>query len=196
MKYYLLLLTIFGIFNTTNGQLTKKTWLVGGNGSFYSYNENYSSPATNFNAKYTNVDISASTGYFVADKLATGLRPAFSSYKGESSGGGSTNNYRLAIGPFLRYYFLSAENPFNLLVDFSYQFGANKNSGGLNDKGKYNIFSAMGGTEIFFNSTVGMEFLLGYSQELVTIDNTSIQSRSDKKGFQASIGILLHLEKD
>lgn len=195
MKSFFLTVLVCAFSISSFGQLTKKTWLVGGSGSLYSYNEDYSSSNTNFTAKYTNVDISASIGYFVIDKLSAGLRPTFSSFKGESSGGGSTNNYKIAVGPFLRYYFLNTEKQFNLLADLSYQFGVNKNSGGLNDKGKYNVFSAMGGTEIFFNSTVGIEFLFGYSQKLITIDNPSTASKSNKTGFQASIGFQIHLEK-
>lgn len=195
MKQLLLLLAISIISLNSIGQLTKNNWLVGGAGSFYSYNETYNSPTYNTTAKYTNIDISASVGYFLIDKVSAGLRSTFSSFKGESSGGGITNYYRLAIGPFARYYFLNPEKPFNLLADVSYQFGINKDMAGLAQKGKFNTFSIMGGTEVFFNTSAGFEILIGYAQKITSLENSPSASNSNKKGFQASIGLTLHLEK-
>ena len=196
MKKIALLLSLSIAF-TSFGQLTKKTWLVGGSGSFYSYNETYNSPTYNTTAKYTSIDIFASVGYFIVDKLSAGLRPTFSSYKGKvtSSGGGSTNSYRLALGPFVRYYFLKIDKQFNLLADVSYQMGVLQQLGALHEKGKFNNFSLMGGTEVFFNGTAGMEILLGYSQKIMSIENSPGAFNSNKKGFQAAIGVTLHLEK-
>lgn len=151
MKQFSFFIILFFIALTAKSQLDKGIWLVGGSGSFYSYNENYNSPTYNSTAKYTNIDISASVGYFIVDKLSAGLRPTFSSFKGKvtSPGGGSTNSYQLAVGPFVRYYFLKDDKPFNLLTDVSYQFGLLQNLGALHSKGKNNTFSVMGGTEIF-----------------------------------------------
>lgn len=196
MKHISLLLSICLFTTSSSAQLTQNTWLVGGSGSLFSYHETYNSSAANFTAKYTSIDISPSVGYFLIDKLSGGLRATFSSIKGESSGGGSMNNYKLAIGPFVRYYFLNADKQFNILTDVSYQFGVNRDFGGLSGKGKFNIFSLMGGTEVFFNSTAGMEILLGYSQKISSIENSPPAATNNEKGFQVSIGFQLHLEKD
>ncbi len=194
-----LLLTAFTgllISYSATSQITKGTWLVGGSGSLYSYNENYSTPNYNQTSIYTNIDITASAGYFMIDKFAIGLRPYFSSNKGEatSPGGGSTNSYQLAIGPFARYYFLNTEKQFNILVDVGYQFGINKYLGALHENGKINNLSIMGGSEVLFNSTVGMEILLGYSQKIISIENAPGAFNSTKNGLQISIGFVLHLE--
>lgn len=151
MKTSLQILTILFFSFSLKAQITKGIWLLGGSGSFYSYNETYNSPTYSNTAKYTNIDISASTGYFIFDKLAIGLRPTFSSFKGKvtSPGGGTTNSYKIGIGPFVRYYFLNADKPFNVLADMSYQLGLNQRLGVLHSKGKNNIFSIMGGTEVF-----------------------------------------------
>lgn len=196
MKYILIALIIVLFSFPAASQLTKGIWLVGGSGSFYSYTERYNSPSTDFTAKYTNISISASVGYFVVDKLTLGLRPTFSSLKGEVINGGKTNSYRLAGGPFARYYCLRPDRPFNLLADVSYQFGINKYLGVLHEKGKFNTFSIMAGTEIFFNATAAIEFLLGYTQKVTSIENSPGEFNSNKKGLQASIGFQLHLEKD
>lgn len=195
MKPFLTIIIFLTFSSTAKSQLNKGTWLVGGSGTFYSYNETYNSPAANFTAKYTNIDISASAGYFVVDKLVIGLRPTFSSYKGAAVDGGNTDSYKLAAGPFVRYYFLQTDKPFNLLTDISYQFGLLQNLGALHSKGKNNTFSAMGGTEFFFNNTAGMEILLGYTQKVLSIKNSPDEFNNKKNGFQASIGFLLHLEK-
>ncbi|HEV8084749.1 MAG TPA: outer membrane beta-barrel protein [Chitinophagaceae bacterium] len=195
MKSFFIACIISTVSISAFGQLSKNTWLVGGSGSLYSYNEDYTAPSINVTTKYTNIDLSASVGYFFADKFAGGIRPNFSSSKGESSGGGSMDNIKIAVGPFLRYYFLAPEKQFNILTDVGYQFGINRNGGGNKDKGKFNIFSIMGGTEVFFNSSIGLEILLGYSQRLITVENSPGALRSNKKGFQTSIGFQIHLEK-
>lgn len=195
MKHILLLFISGAYLTSASGQLNKKIWLIGGTGSVYSYNEDYTAPSVNVTAKYTSIDLSASVGYFFIDRLSGGLRPYFSSFKGESSGGGSTNSYRLAVGPFTRYYFLKAEKQFNILADVSYLLGLNKDLGALNEKGKFNTLSIMAGTEVFFNSTAGLEILIGYRNQIATL-NSSSGYNSNKKGFQASIGFTLHLEKD
>ena len=180
-------------------QLSKKTWLVSGSGSLYSYNEDYiaPSPAPNFTAKYSTIDLNASVGYFFLDKLSAGLRPYLSTYKGKVSGGGEgANDFKLAIGPFVRYYFLKEDKQYNLLADVSYQIGINQAKNGDNPKGKFNVFSIMAGTELFFNSSVGLEILLGYKNQLVTFDNSPSAYSSNRKGFQTSIGFTFHLNKD
>lgn len=93
---------------------------MGGSGNLNSYNEDYTYPSSQFGtAKSTEINLSVSGGYFIIDKLAGGLRPTFFFIKGESSGGGKWNQYRLAIGPYVRYYLLKDDNQFNLLTDVS-----------------------------------------------------------------------------
>jgi len=195
MKSYILAAICF-IPISAFGQLSKTTWLVGGSGSLYSYNESYSSPATNFSAKYTNIDISASLGYFPFDKFAAGLRPMYSSFKGKVINGGKTNSFQIAVGPFLRYYFLDDENSFNFLTDVSYLFGMNKYLGVLREKGKFNTFNVMCGSEVFFNTTAGIEILIGYSKKIVSINNSPGEFKSTKSGVLVSIGLQFHLQKN
>jgi len=81
MKKIVLSLFLFVSFLTAKSQLSKGNWLVGGTGKLYSFNENYNSfppPGYNTEWKYTNIDLSASVGYFLADKITLGLRPGFS----------------------------------------------------------------------------------------------------------------------
>ena len=184
------------LFKNAHAQLDKGIWLVGGTGSLYSYTENYNTPTFNQTSKYTSIDMAASIGYFIADKFVVGLRPSFSSYKGvviNTTGG--TNQYKLSVGPFVRYYFLNKDKPFNILFDASYQLGINKYLRSPQEKGKFNTLSIMGGSEIFFNSSVGLEILLGYTSKVLSIDNSQSAANNTKKGFQTSIGFTFHLEK-
>ncbi len=200
MKQFSLIIIVFALSMSAYAQIDKDIWLVGGSGSFFSYNEDYSTPTFNQTAKYTSIDIAASIGYFIFDKFVVGLRPNFSSYKGKVisasvGSGGSTNSYKVSIGPYVRYYFLNAEKQFNILADISYQFGINKYLGVLSEKGKLNTLTFMGGMEIFFNSTAGMEILLGYTKKTVSIEDSPGAFNNDKTGVQVSIGFTLHLEK-
>ena len=191
MKLSFLFLLFATSFLTATSQLTKGNWLVGGTGKFYAYNASFSSATYNTEAKYTQIDLSPSVGYFVIDKLVFGLRPTFSSIKGKvtSSGGLSTNVQRYWIGPFGRYYFLEKDNPYNIVTDVSYQFGLLNAYG---QKGNLANFSALVGPVVYFNSSVGIEFLLGYSYSKENLENAT---KEIKRGFQVAVGFQIHLEK-
>lgn len=185
----LIILTIF-LIKAANGQITKGNWLLGGTGNFYTYTATYTSPDYSNEASYTQINLSPNIGYFVADKLAFGVRPTFSSIKGEvtTPGGGRTNTQRYWIGPFARYYFMKPDKQVNILTDISYQYGFY----GGGPEGKLSTFSAMVGPVVYFNSSVGMEFLLGYSSSLEDVESFQ---KETKKGFQIGIGFQIHLEK-
>ncbi len=184
------LLSIAALLVTINSyaQLDKKNWLVGGSGSFDSYKEEYNVPPPNigWEVNRKEINISATVGYFIIDKLAIGAKPAFF-----YSSGGYQQPTKLLIGPFVRYYLLNKEKPFNVFAETSYQTGLNKNPL-TKDNGNFKKFTVVAGTEIFFNSIVGAEVALGYKDTKETIDG----SYSDfRKGFQVSIGFQIHLEK-
>ncbi|RNI34622.1 hypothetical protein EFY79_15750 [Hanamia caeni] len=194
-------ITIALLITTSSfAQLEKGTWLVGGSGSFYTNDRTNTTPTNFIKYKDVNLDLSASIGYFLKDKLSIGLRPDMTWEKSHwtqaSPGisGAIGHGFRYKIGPFARYYFLSNERQFNLLSDICYQFGTNFVTGG--DKGKYKSFSLMSGMEVFFNSTAGLEILLGYAHNLVTIDNSPSDQINTRNGFQISVGFQLHLIKD
>lgn len=175
----------------SQGQLTKGNWLVGGTGKFFSYSQSSTSSDFSVVGKYNQIDISPAVGYFVIDKLAFGLKPTFSSINGKSitTEGISTNVQRYWIGPFGRYYFLNSEKQYNIVTDVSYQFGF---LGGGLVKGSLSTFSALAGPVIYFNSSVGIEFLLGYNY---TKEDAEKGNKDIKKGFQTSVGLQIHLEK-
>ncbi len=50
----------------------------------------------------------------------------------------------------------------------------------------------MAGPVIFFNTSVGLEFLLGYSS---SIEDIKDRYKNSIQGFQIGIGFQIHLEK-
>lgn len=182
--------------NTTFAQLTKGHWLVGGSGKFYSYENEYIASTFTSNGKYTQIDLSPNIGYFLADKFALGVKSTISSIKGDFTvvggvGNGGSSSQRYLFGAFGRYYFLEEAKQTNILVEASYQAGIIR---GLNDtKGNLNNFSISAGPVIYFNPSVGIEFLLGYVTN--SEKYTSQVLSENKNGFQFSIGLQIHLIK-
>lgn len=181
---------------SAKSQLSKGIWLTGGSGSFYSYNQQYVSTTNTTDAKYTSIEFSASVGYFLIDKLAIGLRPDFSYFKGKINNQGEVaGTTKYAIGPFTRYYFLKSEKQFNLLADLSYQVGFTKEPIGTKSTGNFNNLTLLAGTEVFFNTSVGVEILLGYSKTHETLNQPSFKYTDNRNGFLVSVGFQIHLEK-
>ena len=195
MKYFLSLSLILTVITSSYSQLDKKTWLIGGAGNFYSYSEEYISSFSNGREKHTSIDVSATIGYFFFDKFSVGLRPYLSTYTEGGSAVGYFDYSKFAVGPFARYYFLKKNKPYNLLTDVSYLTGINQGRSGGNLNGVFKVFSIMVGTEVFFNSSIGIEILLGYKSQLATVDNSPNDYVRTKKGFQTSISFQFHLTK-
>jgi hypothetical protein len=199
MKYIFLLLTLVSFSISANCQLDKKYWLVGGSGSFYTYNEKSINTVTNMpvSGKLTEINLSGNVGYFLFDKFVAGVRPGITSIKsrGLNTASAGTKSVALFIGPFARYYFLNKEKPFNILIDGTYQFGSYSNYD--ERKGSITNISIMTGPEIFFNTSVGIELLFGYLYQKKSIDKTQsgFFFNNVKSGFNVSIGIQVHLKK-
>jgi hypothetical protein len=184
---------------SSNAQLDKKVWLVGGSGSFDSYKQVYSLPQSSagWTYDYKEINVTATIGYFFINKLVIGVKPEFSYLKGigkEQTGDIATPT-KLIVGPFIRYYLLNKEKPFNIFAETSYQTGLNNIPLTTAGKGNYTKFSVMTGTEIFFNSSVGLEILLGYKATKETIGNPSVPYIDTRKGLQLAVGFQIHLEK-
>lgn len=182
MKKNLILIVIYSfIIKNANCQITKGNWLVGGSASYSSLNS-LSTASTQF--KQSNFQITPSVGYFLKDKFAVGLNPSL--YYGSNNIGNSSTI--ITIGPFVRYYFLIPENVFNLFGEGSYAYGSNTGKG-QGAAQILNIYSISGGPVIYFNSSVGLEFIINYSK-------TSIAGFSGTNNeIRFGIGFQIHLEK-
>lgn len=163
-------------------QITKNNWMVGGAASLRSSNYDLGGGAT---SKQSVVQLSGDVGYFIFDKFVTGLKPGYNRTATKNPHNiVSTYN----IGPFLRYYFLPKEKYVNIFSELSYQYGVTKNNQ-ISSNTKSNNLTGTAGCAIFFNSSVALEFTLGYSA-------FSYNNSGNVKSVIAGIGFHFHLEKE
>lgn len=169
-------------------QITKGNWLTGGTASF----TNTKSESQTFPTyKNVNLDLSPTLGYFLADKFAIGISPAFTWGKGESLDGTSgSNTKRYTVGPFIRYYLLDKENLVNILTTGTYSFGGVSLVGAKGSTSSYQIGA---GPVIFFNSSVALELFLGYGARSEKVER---YDKTVERGFQTRIGLQFHLERE
>ena len=202
MRLFAILLLAISITKCSTGQITRHNWLVGGTGLFNS--TTYTNDLGLQSLRYTNIQLSPVIGYFFVNKFAGGLKLslATSRSKNISDGAGYNlgKNNSYGFGPFLRYYFLGIDKQFNILIDGSHQYQIER-GGGVSSTGSAtlpvpitqyskNTFSIVAGPVIYFNSSVGLEFLAGY-----TISKY-VQNKSSIKSVQVGLGFQIHLERD
>jgi len=92
----------------------------------------------------------------------------------------------------VRYYFLDVENVANIFIQGKSGYRINHfNNGPSNPKGNSSsVFYAIdAGPVIYFNSSVGLEFTLGWSTSKVAVDDSKVNSLKFGIGFQ------IHLKK-
>ncbi len=183
-KVLLLVVFMSALALTSNSQITKKNWLVGGSGKISSSKQTILSTEV----KGLNVALSPNVGYFFIDKLAGGIRAQLAINRVESSGG-TTRTTQVGAGPFIRYYLLDKLNQINLFADASYKYSQfSGNSGG--DPNHTNTFTISAGPVIYFNSSVGLELTANYEY----LDSRETQTRQTT--FFLSIGFQIHLERE
>ena len=184
MKKLSFLFVFIVIITPASAQLTKGNWLVGGSGDFTIFKV--------LKEKTHYVQASANIGHFFFDKFAIGVKPSYTYSFAKSEGSSSfAKSHGFYFGPFARYYFLPVEHPFNILVEGTYQHGIErKGSEYATTNYSLNSFSFAGGPVIYFNSAVGLEFLVRYGQTKYTKENYH-ESR-----LQFGIGLQVHLEKN
>lgn len=197
MRYLTFLIIFLFITTTAFSQLDKGIWIVGGSGSFNSYHRDFSTPAYTVIYKNTDITISPSVGYFIIDKLALGLRPSYLLQKSEDRGstgtasGGKGNFSSLEIGAFGRWYIFNKDNNYNIVTDISYSYGFQSNFG--SNTGHSNSIKALVGPVLYFNSSIGVELLIGYNSKHIFSDD---RTKNFDRGFLTTIGFQIHLEKD
>lgn len=178
-----ILVVLLFFFIKSEAQITKGNWLLGGNAHFSSIKHTNENESTQTQRQ---IGFSPVLGKFLFDKFVVGLKPTFLHDVNISDDADAVvNHYRL--GPLLRYYFLSDEKPFNLLIEGSYQYSITKTN--IVDE-RQNVFSINGGPVLFLNNIIGLEFLFGYSRAR-TVDG---EKRREALGL--SIGLQVHLERE
>ena len=183
LKTIIVILAAISLSFESNSQITKGNLMLGGN-------INYSS--TNFNSenfgvphKYYSLQIKPNIGYFFVDKFAAGLKV------GINKEGEKANNYTdFNVGPFIRYYFLHPEKKINILTEANYQYGFLGIPLSNNTSTSKNSFALSAGPVFYFNTSVGLEFLVSYS----TYKFSGIKGSNNTIMF--GLGLQVHLEKE
>jgi len=181
-KSILLFFIAFIFYHNADSQISKGNWLVGGNATF-SRLQNSSTASVQF--KQTNFEIRPLLGYFLKDKFAIGLDPSLTF----GSNNIANTSTVITVGPFFRYYFLDTDNRVNLFAETGYDYGSIIGKG--QGKGQHlNTVSFSGGPVIYFNTSVGLEFIITYATTKVA----GFSGNNNKVQF--GIGFQIHLEKD
>jgi hypothetical protein len=177
---------VFATAITTNAQITKGNWMVGGEASFVSSESEFETNGNKNSSETSYIRVTPGFGYFFIDKLVGGAELQFIFV--DPGKNFSSQNY--SFGPYLRYYFLKPAKKVNLFSQVGYDFGVGKN--GLDTKTNTSGYSLKAGTVLFFNNSVGIEFSLNYKNSVSKHNN---ETENTNNQFFAGIGFQIHLEK-
>ncbi|WP_416439368.1 hypothetical protein [Phnomibacter sp. MR] len=180
-----LVVAVFFVANSY-AQISKGNWLVGGNGEFQRQKTTYSTTEISS----TQLSISPKIGHFILDRFAIGLYTNYSRTVSKSN----INRSRYSIfgvGPFLRYYLLNIEKNanINLIVEGNGAYNVHTNNS-ISVKSDYLSYSILTGPVIFFNSSVGIEFLFGYK------GISELKNDTRSSGIHFNIGLQVALERE
>ncbi|MGZ5218941.1 MAG: hypothetical protein ACXWC7_02650 [Chitinophagaceae bacterium] len=186
MKLVFTLSTLLFAF-TSSGQINKGQILVGGTGNYSAFTYRHT------DMKFRGYEIDGRSGVFLVNKLAIGLLLGYQ-YDKEFGTSLPGNQYfrqydrRISAGPFLRYYFLSANNKINFLADASYFRNWSK-SGNLGGGGKWNSYgyAFAAGPVFFLSPNVSLETTLNYEDD---------QEWVAAKVFKVKVGFQVHLTRN
>jgi hypothetical protein len=159
-------------------QIEKGNMLLGGAFSFNSEREEFE---TYPGSKSTAIKLNPNVGYFVIDQLAGGIRINGSRTKFQNFGSTGWEVRDVALGPFVRFYFLGNANKLNFFTDVSYQLGRSRRyqeySSGSNStsKAKLKEYDITAGSSFFFSKYTAIELSFSYG-----IKSTDLTSRSKK----------------
>jgi len=177
--YTTILICIFSL--TTHSQITEGNWMVGGSGSYI-----HRTIDTGVgNSKNSRLAIKPNIGYFLKDKFAVGSSLSYYQYKSLTGFNSYTKNY--GIGVFSRYYFLKIEKIINIFSQVHFDKDFYENDAGSVNKGNGYRYGLKVGQVIFFNSSVGLEFSVGYEKIITGQDYF--------EDINVGIGFQVHLEK-
>lgn len=157
--------------------------MLGGVISYASTNYN----SVNYGAPHTsyNLQVRPNVGFFLIDKLAAGIKIGI----GKIGDKGLRTSYSdFNFGPFCRYYLLNSEKNVNVIAEGGYLYGFEK--GTTPEKISKSTFTLSAGPVVYFNTVVGLEFLMSYS----TYKFSSIKGSNNT--FMVGLGLQVHLERE
>lgn len=186
-----------------NAQVEQGTWFLRGSSdlSFSAGKEKYDYAGDKQDGdKYMFFDLRPAVGYAVINRLPVGifLDVSMESYKDPDNSDNKTRYTQLAVGPFVRYYFVDLNN-FMPFAEGSVGFGSTAYKVNDEDPSKLGYFGFRlgAGFSYFFNDHVGLDLHLGYQQETLTDKDAGETGNETYKyimgGLFTNLGIVVSL---
>jgi len=205
-RFVILLLLLFGS-SLLFAQVEKGKWFVAGYSNFgldIGTNKYKSGGTTTENYKYSDFGFLPEAGYFVLDKLVTGLFIDFDRYTEKYESGDKDFDTKIIIGPFVRYYIAEYKKLWPY-AEGRVGIGSEKytNSYESDYEQKYSYFTTRlgAGATYFVTNHVGIDLFMGYDYDVWTnkSDNASASKQAssesggkDKYGsFEMNIGVVV-----
>lgn len=174
----IIIILILSISSTVHAQISKRNWMMGGNGSFSS-SERYPVQSRIQGAKIKELIISGRLGYFFVDKFVAGAAVKY--YKYDRRGDNVSN---LNYGLYSRYYILNKEKVVNIFAEGGYYLGRISFNNAKDNDFQYG-YSVSAGPSVFFNQSVAMELGVEYSSSRFTgVSNDRLNALNVFLGFQ------------
>lgn len=172
MKKIILGIFVITAITTASAQTHKNDWMVGG-----SFRLNTAKNATE-------ISFAPNAGLFVIDNLAIGGNLSIAHAKE-----GDIKSTGFAVGPFVRYYFTTDNQPVRPIIHSSFNFMSTKTTvGSLDSKNNGTNFFIGGGAAIFISDNVSIDGLMGY-------ERTKYKDFDGTGGFSFNIGFQVYLLK-
>jgi len=169
MKKNLLTLILATGLIVANAQTEKGDWMVGGNFSLNTSDNN------------TEVALTPDAGIFIINNLALGANLGFIYSKS-----GDVKVTSFGIGPFMRYYFTKAMVRPILHGNLNFLSQKTKILGLPSTTNNITSYFLGGGAAIFISDQVSIDGLIGYA-------NSKIKNSGSKGGFALNIGFQVYL---
>lgn len=179
MKKLILVVLLAFIPNLMHSQISKGDYLLGGSIYLGYVDGNYFNGSDNDNRQFS-ISLNPSAGYFIKDKFAIGTSL---SYNFNYNIKNNSSYHGLAIGPYLKYYFLEKERNVNVFSRLSYNFEINESF--ENSRSNFNIGA---GPVFFINKSIAIETGIYYNYS--KFENYNIHNIYMGAGFN------LHLDRN
>ncbi|WP_397446384.1 outer membrane beta-barrel protein [Polaribacter sp. R77954] len=202
-KITIILITLFTI--TMSAQTEKGGYYIGANSNFNflssktdytSTGSNTTYSSTNSN-KYSQFNANAEFGYFLIDKLTSGLNVSYTQTKPKDSDSRAV----YTISPFVKYYFL--ENNLKPFARASYGFGKIKdaqvfygdvfNTTVTTADTNINVFNLGAGLAYFANNFISIELIFNYSETNFKTTTPAQTIEQTDKIFRTNLGFSIFL---
>ena len=171
-------------------QISKGSYLIGGNGGFNRYNYELPNAIT---VKNTSINLSTNSARFFFDRFAAGVSLSFRydnyRYDSDSAQVSPSGLTDVGFGPFARYYFLNATKKVNLLVDgrTGWKFSKSNVSNGAQFGYYGQYFDIYAGPAFFLSKVVSLELLVGYSRFRSAGPDSKFREFSSRAGLHVHI---------